>query len=186
MSYKVTKTPIPKKILNDVRKEYNRIGSNQLLKKAILEDMKAGVSPVRGAKWKKYSDSYKSVIRGEKTFRTVKIDGQNVVKARNGRDESFFSLAAIGGRKGISPVNLKLTGELYKSLKVNTIGRKIVVAFNDFLALVHNNLGAGKSKAIRRLLPTESGEKFNDKITQVVEAQIKKAVDIVVNFYNRQ
>ena len=184
MTVKLTKNNIPKNIFDQVRKEFTKDGKNARdIKKAILEDMSAGVSPVRGERWKKYSQSYKDVIRGLATFRKGK-DGK--VRFSPTRDQAFMDLATIGGGKSVSPVNLKLTGTLWKSLKISTTGRLIIVAFEDALAIIHNQLGAGKSKAIRRLLPTEPNEKFNENITQVVENGVKNAVDIVVKKVNRQ
>lgn len=193
MTVRVTKNGIPKNIFNQVRKEFTSGGGSKAIKKAILDDMKAGVSPVRGERWQKYSNSYKSTIRGQARFRSFKDDsGKQVVKGSAQRDANFFLLAALGGGKSISPVNLKLTGELWKSLSVKTTGRVIEVAFNDFIALVHNKLGVrtGKGfkgpKILRRLLPTEANETFNESITQVVENLVKNAVDKVVNRINRQ
>lgn len=194
MTVKVTKNGIPKDVFKQVRKEFTKANSSKAIKKAILDDMSKGVSPVRGERWKKYSDSYKSVIRGQARFRSYKDSdtGKQVVKASRQRDTNFFLLAALGGGKSLSPVNLKLTGELYKSLSVKTTGRLIEVAFKDFIALVHNKLGVrtGKGftgpKILRRLLPTEGGERFNEGITQVVENLVKKAVDTVVKRINRQ
>lgn len=179
MTVRVTKNNIPKDVFKQVRKEFTRNGTNaRNIKKAIIDDMGAGVSPVASHKWKKYSQSYKDVIRGKKTFRRTK-EGKTL--AFNSPDKAFLK-----HKKPISPVNLKLSGGLWQSLKVSTTGKVITVAFENFLALVHNNLGASKKKFIRRLLPTEQGEKFNESITQVVENGVKKAIDIVVKRINRQ
>ena len=36
-----------------------------------------------------------------------------------------------------------------------------MVGFSNFLADIHNRLGASKKKVIRRMLPTNKGETFN-------------------------
>jgi hypothetical protein len=179
MGYKVTKKEIPRDLITQVRKEFSANASNaNAIKKKILEDLAAGVSPVEGQKWTKYSNSYKDVIRGKKTFRKTKT-GKTVVF--NQPDEAF-----LRNGKSIAPVNLKLTGGLWKSLSVTTGMLRLTIAFKDFLAQVHNNLGASKKKVIRRLLPTESGEKLNEGIMQVVIERLKNAVDNVVKRVNRQ
>lgn len=178
MTVKVTRNNIPKDVFKQVQKEFTKSGTNaRNIKKAIIDDMSAGVSPVEGKRWTKYSDSYKDVIRGKVSFRKR---GGKLIKI-NKPDPNV-----VGKGKSISPVNLRLSGGLWKSLKVSTTGRLILVTFEDFLALVHNNLGASKKKIIRRLLPTEPNERFNEGITQVIENGVKKAVDIVVKRLNRQ
>lgn len=109
-----------------------------VLKKEIKESILRGVSPVKGqGRFQKYSDLYLKMIR---------------------RDKS-------SGKKP-SPVNLKLTGDLLKSLYVEPIKKGLVIGFDNKLADIHNRLGAGKSKVIRRMLPTNSGEQFNRRITK--------------------
>jgi hypothetical protein len=181
MAFKVTKTNIPKDAIKQVRDEFSKSGAAKHIRKDILDDLSAGVSPVEGEKWKKYSESYKSVIRGQKTFR--KKGGKVFVK--NEPDEAFLAIARLFG-KSIAPVNLKLSGELWKSLKVNIQQSKIIIAFTDFLAEIHNNLGAGKSRTIRKLLPTEAGEKLNSRIMQGIIERLQIAVDTVVKRINRQ
>lgn len=189
MPVKVTKSGIPEKIFKEVRDQFTRDGNGKKIRNAILADMKVGVSPVRGKKWKKYSNSYKSVIRGEKTFRTVEkttagegftVTGKKV-KAFNRPDTEFLKHG-----KSISPVNLKLTGDLYKSLKVSTIGRVITIAFNSIIAVYHNTKGAGKKGNTRRMLPTKTGETLNEKIMRVVTSGVEKAVNTIVEKYNRR
>ena len=58
-----------------------------------------------------------------------------------------------------------LTGGLIKSLRVKIVKRGLLISFDNFLADIHNRLGAGKSQVIRRMLPTEDGETFNRSIT---------------------
>ena len=108
-------------------------------KKEVIGSIERGVSPViKQGRFKKYSQSYRDDIRA-------------------GRYRRF--------KKRERPVNLKLSGKLLKSFfsKVSKTG--IIVGFDNFLAEIHNNKGAGKSKTIRRILPTEPGETFNRSIT---------------------
>jgi phage gpG-like protein len=114
----------------------------------IIRNISAGVSPVRGKKFKKYSDSYKDAIRSG-------------VYSKDG--------------KARSPVNLKLTGKLHESIFIDIRGNKIIVGFKNALADIHNRLGAGKSKTVRRMLPTEKGEQFNKSITLSIREFLETA-----------
>jgi len=112
---------------------------NDEIGKLILKDIEGGRSPVKGTvRFQKYSDSYRDAIKA-------------------GRYRSFS--------KSRSPVNLKLTGKLLKSLQVTMKSNKIEITFTDDLFEIHNSKGAGKSKVIRRMLPTNNGELFNKSIT---------------------
>jgi len=93
--------------------------------------------------------------------------------------------------KQISPVNLRHSGKLHKSLKVFTKGGflsnfRMVTQFKNKLADIHNRLGAGKSKVIRRLLPTRRGERFNNRIEGVIFTELKKAADYVAKQFSGQ
>jgi len=139
-----------KKIEKNIQKSLSKELSKTLpkvLEKAIVKDsILKGKSPVRGKRFVKYSDSYKDQIK-----RYLKAFG-----------------------KRVSPVNMKLSGQMLSTFTVKVLKTgKFIVEFKDKLADIHNSKGAGKSKVIRRLLPTNDGEKFNLKIT----AQINKALD---------
>lgn len=110
----------------------------ETLRDSILKDIGGGRSPVKGKdRFKQYSDGYKKKIKG-------------------GKD--VFSL------KRIRPINMTLTGEMISSFFSRLKGNTIVIGFDDPKADFHNRLGAGKSKVVRRLLPTQSGEEFNRSI----------------------
>ena len=77
------------------------------------------------------------------------------------------------------PINLTLTGKMLKSIKSRIIKRGIVkVWFTDSKAKYHNELGAGKSKIKRRLLPTGSNEEFNAGISKRLLNAMKNAVKL--------
>lgn len=86
--------------------------------------------------------------------------------------------------KAVRPVNLKLSGDMLRSLKVRAIsnGKAIRAEFEHYLADIHNRLGAGKSRTVRRVLPRQdvSGEEFSRnimrKITDLVEELVRKAL----------
>lgn len=105
----------------------------------ILNDIKNGRSPVQGfVRFQKYSESYLSSI---KSGRYAFLD------------------------KKKRPVNLTLSGVLLESLKIDSTDKQIEISFTDELFNIHNSKGAGKSKVIRRMLPTNEGEFFNKSIT---------------------
>ena len=149
-------------LISEIRKDFDRTGPNAF-RKALLEDMNKSISPVKGqGKWVRYSESYIKAIRGE--------------------------LGATWDKQ-ISPVNLKLSGELHKSLKVFGVGLLsqyyvLRIQFNDFLADIHNRRGASKKKVIRRLLPTENGEEFNFGLSRLLLNSLKASVARIVAKYN--
>jgi hypothetical protein len=148
--------------ISEIRKDFDRTGPNNF-RKAILADMNKSISPVKGeGKWVRYSESYINAIRGE--------------------------LGATWGKQ-ISPVNLKLSGELHNSLKVFGVGLLsqyyvLRVQFTDFLADIHNRRGASKKKVIRRLLPTEGGEEFNYGLSRLLLNSLKASVAKIAAKYS--
>lgn len=159
------------------------------LKLAILKDILRGVSPVAGERFPKYSKSYKDSIRGKVQFFTVSNGGaKKVIAIKAGRGEKFPTLPFVLGKR-LSPVNLKLSGQMLSSLIVRKIGggmtKRIEILFDDEVATYHNKLGAGKSKVKRRLLPTESGEKFNRRITRLNITLLEKSVSTILREINR-
>ena len=162
MGFKVTVAPKFRKLLkgglvDETRKEFSKRGPVKV-KQAIIQDMIKGISPVKGGgKYKKYSDSYKKAIK-----------------------------AGYVGSKRPTPVNLRVTGELHRSLTSFFKGRSLFIQFKSFLADIHNRQGAGKSKAVRRMLPTNEGEQFNRRINSVIFGELKKAVDKVAKRFSGQ
>lgn len=172
MTFKITIDPKTKRLLdgksnallNDTKKQFAKRGPDKV-KQAIVQDMIKGISPVQGAgRWVKYSNSYKEEIRKNKSKRMKKASPS----------------------KRITPINLRLTGALHKSLSTWFTGNSLVIQFKHFLADIHNRRGAGKSKIIRRLLPTKNNETFNRTINTVLFNEVKKAVDFVAKQFTRQ
>ncbi len=158
MAIKITKNLRDLKMLaSKIKRQFNR-GVSRELPDLIREDILAGVSPVKGfGRFKKYSESYRDQINKGKF---------------------------TGKRK--SPVNMKLTGEMLKSLIGRVSRGDVVIKFRNELADIHNRQGAGKPKVVRRLLPTNSGEEFNRKISQKIEDFLIKVVNNNVNQANRR
>ena len=177
-------------LINQVKKEFAKRGPVKV-KQAIVQDMIKGVSPVKGeGKWKRYSKSYKQQIKGKVRFFT-KGGKVIAIKAARGKRISNSVTENANPTKQISPVNLKLSGDLHKSLKSFIAGLALksftlVISFDHFLADIHNRRGAGKIKQVRRMLPTKNGEEFNRRISLVILNQLKNAVGKVAKRFNRQ
>lgn len=99
---------------------------------AILDSISKGISPVKGeGRFVGYSETYIHEIKA-------------------GEFKEYSKL--------VRPVNLKLSGEMLASGDTSPTANGVRIIFTDELADIHNRQGAGKSKVIRRLLPTIGGE----------------------------
>lgn len=184
IKFKDVEKTLRKKLIPGVRKEYAKTARRPLVS-AIRKDILRGVSPVRGERFPKYSKSYKEQIRGKAYYFTNK--NGKVVRVVNPK------LTALEvALKGISPVNLKVTGQMLKSLTsklrgsfFGLVGPKLIIMFKDEVAQYHNELGAGPPKVLRRLLPTDEGEKFNLRITRLNNRLLDTAVRRVVAKINK-
>lgn len=105
---------------------------------AVRAQIRKGISPVAQiGRFIRYSESYRSAIK--------KQYGDASKKERQ-----------------VSPVNMTLSGEMMNSLKTEKSGSGQRLFFEDKKAIFHDAQGAGKSKTIRRLLPTQNGETFTN------------------------
>lgn len=115
---------------------------------AILDLISKGISPVKGERrFMPYSESYLEAIAADRYPNKKK-----------------------------RPVNLELTGKMLDSLYIRANKDAVEIGFTDPKAEFHNTLGAGKKKAIRRLLPTNGGEVF----TKVLDDKVKDALKFSV------
>ena len=111
------------------------------IKKMIIKRIQSGKSPVaRMGEYAKYSRSYK----------------RQILKGRFKR----FS-------KRITPVNLRLSGKLLKSIRTVDSKNGFEVYFKSPIAKYHDEDGAGKSRTIRRMLPG-GGENFTRDISNMI------------------
>lgn len=144
------KTPIAK-IKRDIIKGVQR-KLPSVLESAITSDIEKGVSPVKGQRFVKYSKSYKYQIK-------------------NG----YKNLSS----KSKSLVNLKVTGEMLKSLVIKRHAKGIKIVFNDKKSSYHND---GTDKIPRRaMLPTKEGEEFNKRINDRVATLIERIAAVIFN-----
>jgi len=149
-------------MLPNLQAAFRSVAGPPLLE-AILDLMSKGISPVKGVgRLVEYSETYKRMIMGE--------DSLSI--------ESEF-LQSAG--KGIRPVNLFVTGTMYKSGKTDETNNGVRVSFTDALADIHNTQGAGKSKVVRHFMPTVPGEAYSkvimDKMLGITAEIIQKEVD---------
>lgn len=129
-----------KALLPSIIKESPKLGPPMI--ESIEKEMSIGKSPVEGqGRYVAYSPTYQSDIR----YGTVKKHYPE---------------------KRIRPVNLYLSGAMYKSAESKPVDGGLNISFKDKKAEYHNDMGAGKSKVIRRMLPTKSGETFSRTIMQ--------------------
>lgn len=116
----------------------------------VVKEIEGGKSPVEGlGRYEGYSPSYTKAI-GKK-------------------------LGAQFGKRA-RPVNLKLTGKMLGTVNAKTVRGGTVLGFKDPKAVYHDQDGAGKSKALRRMLPTRSGETFSRTIMQKLRAILRDKV----------
>lgn len=133
--------------------KFSQIGARsaaETLKEEVISEISQGRSPVKraGGRFAAYSPSYKKAID-------------------KGRYKQF--------NKRKRPVNLILSGELLNSVFTQVLTRtKIRIGFNNPLADIHNRQGAGKSKVVRRMLPTNEGETFTDNILFSVGTRLNR------------
>jgi hypothetical protein len=146
-----------------------------------------GISPVyQAGRFQRYSESYKDFIKGKVRFVTMNgkvlayTNGFKKDKKGNTTTKSALFPPPIPGKK-ISPVSMTATGAMLDSMYLDKRNNKIVVGISDEKAKYHNDLGAGKSKVIRRLLPTKSGERFITNIDSRLKRLGKLAVQNALN-----
>ena len=141
--------------LKTIQKEWQKEASRTakpILKKAIIDEhILRGKSPVQGGgRFEKYSIAYRNQIRNR--------------------------LASFGKR--VTPVNLKLSGQMLSTFFVKKVSKGVEVGFSDDIAEYHNN-GDGNLPE-RRLLPTRTAERFNRDINRTIkgwlESALKKAI----------
>lgn len=167
------KFKIDASVLATIRKDYTSyyfklLGSGNILG-VIVDLIKSGVSPVAGVKrrFARYSKSYSDYLKGKVYFFT-RSDGQ-VVGVPGKFPKPFPD-------KNPTKVNLNATGKMLKSIFLKKNPNSVYIGFKDEKAEFHNDMGAGKSKVIRRLLPNQEGETFVRNINERLKAIGKEAV----------
>lgn len=166
----------------------------------ILDLINKGISPVMGAaaRFKKYSQNYIDVIKGKAKY--IPVNGKIVriePKMTAGASTSFKIVGkgadkgkiipgkqkkakyevfekGLGVGKKVSPVNLKVSGEMQKTLSFNEKTGELLADHERWT--IHND---GTSKIPeRRLLPNRIGERFNRRIDQKITEALLKALKL--------
>ena len=170
--------------------------------KAIKEFILRGISPVKGqVRYDKYSDSYRDQIKMNKAFLRNKKGGIFVIEKLSSAELDTYRAGdearadnlineyyikelnehLLKANKKVSPVNLKVSGDLLNSLTATRNERGVLIKFDDKKAKYHDIDGVGRARTLRRLLPNtggRDGEAFNDRllrnIKQLYERSIQK------------
>jgi hypothetical protein len=138
------------KLTGNVKKEFGRevtVGAIGYELVRTLQDLiMKGISPVFGAgRFKGYSDSYRKAIK-------------------SGR---------VKGKRNISPVTMRLTGEMLGSLRSVVRSGRVFIEFTDKKAAYHN---FGKGNLPERKLLPQDGEAFTKRITQLILRALRQAI----------
>jgi len=82
-------------------------------------------------------------------------------------------------QKGVSrsAVDMTVTGKMLRSLKFRLTKNGLVIWFSSSIAKYHNSMGAGKSRVIRRLLPTKKGERFTPDLMRLLRKILKSEIN---------
>jgi len=113
----------------DARTKFSRQAADQL-KKDIVSTIKTGNSPVKNfRRFQGYSPSYRQAIN-------------------RGRYRRY--------NKRLRPVNLTLSGRMLKSIASRLTTEGFMIYFTSRLVKYHNDLGAGRSRVKRRILPRDN------------------------------
>jgi hypothetical protein len=185
--------------LNKVNRESNKAWQ-KTLPRLIIAFIKKGISPVKGqGRFAKYSSSYLAQIKGEAAFRTGKHGGvyaltvlknkelKSLRASKDARKENRANKDRIAemnkeflshGKKP-TPRNLTLSGKMLSSITSRLKGGALELGFTDEKAEYHNKGGGNLPR--RAMLPTESGEEFNNNITLRLREVARKAVLKIFN-----
>ena len=155
-----------KKIVSENIETYKAKGApivERVLKKEIIDAIKSGKSPVKGGggqtgsgvRFVGYSETYKDQIKKSKKIKKY--------------------------GKRLRPINLLLSGKMLKSVKSKHRRDGLVsIWFTDKKAKYHNEMGAGKSKVIRRMLPID-----NQEFSLTISRKLKKLIERVIKRYTK-
>lgn len=155
-----------------IQKEFSK-KIYEFIDKEILVLIGKGISPVEGkGRYVEYSDSYKKQIRGSSN------ELRRIASGRGGSVDVKGNDLFKGKR--IRPVNLKLSGGMLNSIFKKKTLKSVIVGFKSKLATIHDQLGAGKSRVIRRILPNpQDDESFSRAINIRIRDALKQSVQKV-------
>jgi hypothetical protein len=142
-----------------IKKEFARSAKNRI-RNTIKSEIAKGKTVVSQRKADPKNTNDKGAPKGGVRFQKY----SNSYKERMGRGD----LASKTAR----PVNMKVTGKMMNSLKQRVTSDSLVLWFSDKKAEYHNKLGAGKSKVIRRILPSQE-----ESFTPIIRKRLVKILE---------
>jgi len=179
-----------KKIEKQWFKNIKKAGFVNLIKDLILK----GISPVAGGgRFKKYSQSYLDVISGKAKYFTAKsgyvirvepkLLQASYTELKFTKGKGFFSVGktkrakfekfdkGLGVGKRLSPVNMKVSGEMLKSLTFDDKNGRLTGGSPLFK---YHTEGLG-NLPVRKLLPYEPNQEFSRRLQQKLVEELEKA-----------
>jgi len=183
--------------IGDINKAFRREIKKIDIVSLILDLINKGISPVFGAaaRFKSYSVNYVKQIKGQIAFWTnpngsvgslepLKLKDLKAYRAspeankQNKANEKWVkdrSAKQFNGKK-VSPVNLKVSGEMQKTLTYDE--RSGILTANHERWSFHNDGVPEKNIPERRLLPNRTGERFNRRIDQKITEALLTALKL--------
>jgi len=188
--------------IGDINKAFRKEIKQIDIVSIILDLINKGISPVMGAaaRFKSYSVNYVKQIKGQIAFWTNPNGSIGSLEPLKNKELGAYRASAearkqnkenqkwvkersenqFNGKK-VSPVNLKVSGEMQKGLSYNEKTGELT-AFSDVdgenLWNIHNDGVPEKNIPERRLLPNRPGERFNRRIDQKITEALLKALKL--------
>lgn len=188
--------------IGDINKAFRKEIKQINIVGIILDLINKGISPVMGAaaRFKRYSVNYVKQIKGEIAFWTnpngsigsleplknkelASYRASPEARKQNKENQKWVkdrSAKLFKGKK-VSPVNLKVSGEMQKGLSYNEKTGELIAASDvdgENLWNIHNDGVPEKNIPERRLLPNRPGERFNRRIDQKITEALLKALKL--------
>ena len=142
---KVVKSLTLKTLIPDIAREFNRRRFRAEVVNITRQEIMSGQSPVLKKRFRQYSLAYANSVKSGKRKPVTMTDKGKMLKK-------------LGTESSRSKFNYRL------------VFRRSIIAF------YHNSVGAGpkgkgnkRGKVIRRLLPSRPGERFNPRITKLIQ-----------------
>lgn len=190
MSVKILKKLQVSALIERSREDFKKELTKSIVPE-ILKTIEGGNNPIKGGKQPKYSDSYIKQIQGKAAFfrkngKVIAIEevskkdlksyrASESASKQNQRNKEFLRYTKQQFKdKKVSPVNLKLKGDLHKSAEATVTPNGVLVTFTDPKAEWINE--GTKNMPARRLLPNKPGEEFNYNIFKRILDTLKSAI----------
>lgn len=185
--------------MKQAKEGFYKLVQNTIVK-SIKEFILRGISPVKGqVRYQKYSQSYIDQIKMNKAFLRNKKGGTFVIEKLSSAELDTYRAGdearadnlineyyikelnehLLKANKKVSPVNLKVSGDLLNSLTATRNERGVLIKFDDKKAKYHDIDGVGRAGTLRRLLPNtggRDGETFNDRLLRNIKQMYERSI----------